>query len=199
MNPDLEGTFVDALAARWWSPVIRGIAAILFGIFAIAMPGRSLAALVILWGVYAIADGGFNIALAFVRGRAGASWGWFGFEGLVSIAAGLLTFAWPQITAVVLLFVIGGWAVATGVAELAAAISLRGAIGGEWLLGLAGVSSILFGVAIFARPAAGALAVVWMIGLYAVFFGVLLVGLGLRLHRWRGTHEALPTRPATVA
>ena len=188
MGSDLESSFLDVFAARWWSPVVRGIAAILFGILAITVPGASLAALVILWGVYAIIDGGFNIGLAFIRGRAGARWGWFLFEGLVSIGAGVLTFAWPQITATVLLFVIAFWAVVTGIAELAAAFALRGIKSGEWLLGFAGVLSILLGALLFAHPAAGALALVWTIGLYAILFGVLLVGMGLRLHHWHAHH-----------
>lgn len=192
MVPAFEDKFVDTLTSRWWSPVVRGVAAILFGILAIARPGVSLAVLVMLWAAYAILDGGFNIALAFVRGRQGARWGWFLFEGLVSIGAGVLTFAWPQITAVVLLVVIAVWAIMTGVAEIAAAISLRGATGGEGMLGLAGVASIFLGVLLFARPAAGALAFMMTIGLYAIFFGVLLVALGLRLHRWRTVHQGIP-------
>ncbi len=197
MSPEVAESFLEGVAARWWSPVIRGIAAILFGILSIAVPGASLGVLVILWGAYAIIDGGFNIALAVQRGHAGGRWGWFLLEGLVSIAAGVLTFAWPQITMVVLLFVIGAWAIATGVAEIAAAITLRGVLGSEWLLGLGGVLSIAFGSLLFARPAAGALAVVWTIGIYAIMFGVLLVALGVRLHRWHVQRSGVPTGAAT--
>lgn len=184
MSPAVENEIVDALAARWWAPVVRGVAAILFGVLAFVVPGASLAALVILWGAYAIVDGGFAIALAAQRGAAGGRWGWFLFEGLVSIAAGVATFVWPQITALALLYVIAVWAVITGVAEIAAAIALRRVISGEWLLALSGVLSIVFGVLLFGHPGAGALAVVWTIGGYAIAFGVLLVGLGIRLHRW---------------
>jgi uncharacterized membrane protein HdeD (DUF308 family) len=197
MSPDLAESYLDAVAARWWSPVIRGIAAILFGILSLAVPGASLGVLVLLWGVYAIVDGGVNIALAVQRGQAGGRWGWFLFEGLVSIAAGVLTFAWPQITAVVLLFVIAVWAIATGIAEVAAAITLRGVLGSEWLLGLGGVLSIAFGALLFARPAAGALAVVGAIGIYAIMFGALLVGLGVRLHRWHARRNGVPGGAAT--
>lgn len=198
MSREPADDILDAIASRWWSPVIRGIAAILFGILAIAVPRAGLATLVMLWAVYAIIDGVLNIALAIQRGQAGARWGWFLFEGLVSVAAGVLTFAWPQITALVLLYVIAVWAVATGFAEIAAAVALRGSGGSEWLLGLAGVLSIAFGVLLAVRPAAGALAVVSIIGVYAVLFGILLVMLGVRLHGLHTGHGT-PTRLPTTA
>ena len=197
MSPDSVDELVDGIASRWWSPVIRGVAAILFGVLAIAVPRAGLAMLVILWAIYALVDGVFNLAVSVQRGRAGARWGWPLLEGLVSIAAGVLTFAWPEITAMVLLYVIAVWAIATGVAEMAAAFALRGAGGGEWLLGLAGVSSIGFGFLLAWRPGTGALAVVWLIGGYAMLFGVLLVALGLQLHHWRSGHVG--TGAPTVA
>ncbi len=198
MSPDPVDDLVDVVASRWWSPVIRGIAAILFGIFALARPGAGLAALVLVWAVYAIIDGVFNIALAIQRGQAGARWGWFLFEGLVSIAAGVLTFAMPQITAIVLLYVIAVWAFVTGFAELAGAWALRGAGGTGWLLGLAGALSIAFGVLLVLNPRSGALAVVGIIGAYAIIFGILLVTLGVRLHRVH-TEHGTPTGVPTAA
>ena len=185
---------LSQLADRWWMLVIRGAAAMLFGVATFVAPGISLVALVILWGAYAIVDGVLNLTTA-VRGkRAGRSWGWLMFEGIVSIAAGVLTFLWPGITAIALLAVIGAWAVLTGIAEIAAAVRLRKQIQGEWLLASSGVLSILFGALLFARPSAGALAVVWMIGAYAIVFGVVLAGLGLRLHSWRrAAGRAMPS------
>jgi uncharacterized membrane protein HdeD (DUF308 family) len=192
MESEIEESYLDAIASRWWSPVIRGVAAILFGMVSLAVPGVSLAALVILWGAYAIVDGGFNIALAVQRGQAGARWGWFLFEGLVSIAAGLLTLAWPAISGVILLFVIAAWAVATGASEILAAFTLRGSrLGGAWQLGIAGALSIAFGVLLFAQPGAGALALVWLIAIYAMTFGTLLIALGVRLHSWHAHHGQL--------
>lgn len=194
MNADYANLNVNALAARWWVLVIRGIAAILFGILAIVVPGASLLALVIIWGVYALVDGVFSLILAARGARAGRSWGWLLFGGIVGIAAGVVAFAWPGITAMVLLFVIAFWAVLTGIAEIAAAIWLRREISGEWLLVTSGILSIIFGVLLLLFPGAGALAVVWMIGAYAIIYGALLIGLGVRLHRWDRSHERpLPT------
>jgi len=196
---EARGPFITALANRWWVPVVRGAAALLFGIFTFFIPGASLLALVLLWGSYAVVDGVFNLVLGFRRGRAGASWGWFFFEGLVSIAAGVLTFAWPGITALVLLYVIAVWAVVTGIIEIGAAIELRRVLAHEWLLALAGVLSIAFGIALFMRPGAGALAVTWVIGTYAVVFGVALIAFGVRIYRWAHPHHGPMTTTPTAA
>lgn len=184
MNAEYVSASVSALAERWWVLEIRGVAAILFGILAIVAPGTSLLALLILWGAYALVDGVFNLILAARRGRAGQSWGWLVFEGIVSIGAGVLTFAWPGMTALILLVVIAVWAVLTGIAKIATAIRIRRQVSGEWLLAVSGILSILFGVFLLLSPGAGALALVWVIGIYAIVFGALLIGLGLRLHRW---------------
>lgn len=184
MNPAYATLNVSALAARWWMPVLRGAAAILFGILAIVAPGPSLLALIFLWGVYAVVDGAINLMFATRSARAGRSWGWLLFASLVSIGAGLVAFAWPGMTAVVLLMVIAVWAVLIGVAQIAAAIRLRRHLSGEWLLGASGALSVALGALLFASPGAGALALVWLIGVYAIAFGALLIGLGLRLRRW---------------
>jgi uncharacterized membrane protein HdeD (DUF308 family) len=194
MSSDYAIPNVSALAARWWVLVIRGAAAILFGILAVAVPRISLFALVMLWGAYALVDGVFNLMLAARGARAGRRWGWLLFEGILSIAAGVVAFAWPGITALVLLALIGFWAVLTGIAEIAAAIRLRRQIRGEWLLATSGILSIAFGVLVLLFPGAGALALVWMIGAYAIVFGGLLIGLGVRLKRWgRPRERPIPT------
>lgn len=196
MSSEGAGALASALLPRWWMLVVRGIAAILFGAIALTLPQLSLFALVTLWGAYAIVDGLFAVMLAAVRGRAGSSWGWWLFEGLVGIGAGVATFAWPAMTALVLLSVIAVWAVLTGIAEISVAIYLRREIRGEWLLATSGALSIAFGVLLFARPAAGALAVVGVIGAYAIVFGTLLIGLGVQLYRWRRHEPSLPAASA---
>jgi uncharacterized membrane protein HdeD (DUF308 family) len=179
------------LAARWWTVTIRGIAAILFGVALLVSPRIGLLTLVILWGAYAFADGIFNLVLA---ARGAQNWGWLLFEGVVSILAGVVAFLWPAITALALLAVIAVWAIITGIAEIAAAIRLRKHIQGEWVLASSGVLSIAFGILMLLFPGAGALGLVWAIGVYAILFGGLLVGLSLRLHEWQRTSaRPLPT------
>ncbi len=186
------------LAQRWWVLTIRGLAAILFGILTFVAPQISLITLVLLWGAYALVDGAFNLVMGF-RGRGRLPrWGVLAAEGVVSIAAGVLTCMWPGITALVLLYIIAGWAVVTGVMEIVAAVRLRKQIRGEWMLGLAGVLSIAFGVLLALFPGAGALTVVLWIGAYAVVFGALLVALSIRLRslqrkRPHAPEQQLPT------
>ena len=177
---------VDELARRWWTLLVRGLAAIAFGVLTLAAPGISLFALVILWAAYAFADGVFALLFASRVARAHRPWGFLVFEGLVGIGAAIATIAWPSITALALLVMIGVWAVLTGVMELVAAFELRRVVQNEWLLALAGVLSIAFGVLVLVFPGAGALALLTLIGAYAIVFGTVLVALGVRLHRALG-------------
>jgi len=166
----------------WWAMVLRGIAAIAFGLLAFLWPQITLTALVFLWGAYAFVDGAFAIAAGIRSHGENTRWWWLLLEGLLGIAAGIVAFVMPGITTLVLLVMIGAWAIVTGVIEIVAAIQMRKEIKGEWLLALAGAASVLFGIAMFVNPWAGALAVVWLIGAYAIFFGIVLIALGLRLH-----------------
>jgi uncharacterized membrane protein HdeD (DUF308 family) len=171
---------IDALARNWWAVVLRGVAGIIFGILAFVMPGATLAALVLLFGAYALVDGIFNI-IAAVSGRGVRSWWALLLEGLVSVAAGLVTLFMPAFTALALAYLIAGWAIVTGVLAIVAAIRLRKVISNEGWLVLSGVLSIVFGVLMAVAPGAGALAMVFWIGAYAVVYGALLVAFGLRL------------------
>ena len=182
---------MEALARNWWALALRGLFAVLFGLLAFAWPGLTLAALVLLFGAYALVDGVFALVAAVRAAEAHERWWWFVLEGLAGIAAGLLTFVWPGITALVLLYLIAWWAVITGVLEIAAAIRLRNEISGEWALALGGVASVVFGFLLLFRPGAGALAVVWLIGIYALLFGVLLLMLAFRLRGHSGQKPAL--------
>ena len=186
MASDYMKLDVSAFTRRWWALVLRGLAAIAFGILTFVAPVISLVALVILWGAYAIVDGVFAVVLAIRGARIAPGWGWLLAEGIVGIGAGVVTFLWPGITAIALLAVIATWAVLTGIAEIVTAIRLRRQVRGEWMLAASGVLSIVFGVLLAMKPGAGALAVTWMIGGYAVAFGALLVALGVRLHHWAG-------------
>jgi uncharacterized membrane protein HdeD (DUF308 family) len=169
------------LARAWHWIVLRGAFAVLFGIFAFIWPGITLAALVLVWGAYAIADGVMALIAAFTMHEEGKPMASLVIVGILGIAAGVVTFLWPGMTALVLLLFIASWAVLMGVFQIAAAIRLRKHIEHEWLLALSGVVSILFGVLLFLQPGAGALAVVWLIGSFLIFFGILLIALGFRL------------------
>jgi uncharacterized membrane protein HdeD (DUF308 family) len=174
-----------SLAKNWWAVALRGVAAIIFGVLALILPGITLAVLILLFGSYAFVDGVFNL-IAAVRRRGGARpWWALLLEGLVSLGAGIATFALPGLTALVLVYVIATWAIITGVLEIVAAVRLRTQITGEWWLALSGILSVVFGGLLMIAPGAGALAVVLWIGAYAVVFGAVLVALAFRLRSWR--------------
>jgi len=176
---------LHALAKNWWLVLLRGIAGIVFGILAFVWPGLTLAVLILLYGAYALVDGVFALIAAFTGGAKPVPTWWLVVVGLCGIAAGLVTFFWPGVTALVLIFFIGGWAIAHGIFEIVGAIKLRKEIENEWWLILAGALSVIFGVIVLAAPGAGALALVWVIGAYSLVFGILLVGLSLRLRKHR--------------
>jgi uncharacterized membrane protein HdeD (DUF308 family) len=180
---------LHTLAANWWALALRGLAAVVFGLLTFFLPGVTLVTLVLLFGAYALVDGIFNV-MAFFR-VASHQWALL-VEGVVGIIAGVLTFAWPAITALVLLYVIAFWAILTGIFEIIAGIRLRKAITNEWLLLIMGVFSLLFGLLILFAPGAGALAIVFWIGAYALVFGIFLLALAFRL-RWHRRLIAQPT------
>jgi uncharacterized membrane protein HdeD (DUF308 family) len=183
--PDLA--LLEQLHARWGWIALRGLIAVIFGVVAFALPQSTLAVLVIVWGAYAFAEGVVSLLAAFrIRDTGHPLWPLV-IVGVLGIAAGIATLIWPGITALTLLLLIAGWAIAMGVFQIATAIRLRKAIEGEWLLALSGLLSIVFGGMLVANPGAGALAVVWIIGAYAIAFGVLLIALGFRV---RGMHRA---------
>ena len=146
---------LHSLAKNWWALALRGLVAVLFGLLTFLLPGITLATLVLLFGAYALVDGIFNV-IAFFK-VASHQWALL-IEGVIGIIAGVLTFAWPAITAFVLLYLIAFWAIFTGIFEIIAAIRLRKAISNQWLLLLMGVLSLLFGLLILYAPGTGALA-----------------------------------------
>jgi uncharacterized membrane protein HdeD (DUF308 family) len=173
---------VNTLAQNWWTLVLRGVAAVIFGILAYVWPGITFTVLVLFFGAYALWDGVFALIAAF-RTQAERRWPLV-LEGLVGIAAGVLTFIWPGAATLALLIIIGAWAFVTGVFEIVAAIRLREEIEGEWLLLISGLLSVLFGIVLAIWPAAGLVAVTWLIGAYSIIFGILLMVLGFRLRNW---------------
>ena len=180
----------ETLKRHWWVPVIRGIAAIVFGIIAFAYPGLTIATLVLFFGAWVLIDGIFRIVGA-IGGRASdPEWGFHLIIGIIGIIIGFLTFHAPAITALALIIYIAAWALMIGVSEVAFAIKLRREIKGEWFLILMGLASILFAVLVLWNPVPGALALIWLIACYAVVFGFLGIIFGFRL-------RSLPTLPAS--
>lgn len=182
---------LSLLARNWWVLALRGVFAVIFGILAFIWPGATVAALVLVFGAYALADGIFALVAAF---RAGEERRWaLVIEGIISIIAGVVAFAWPQITALALLLLIAAWAISTGIFEIIAAIRLRREITGEWALILSGIASVIFGGLLVALPLAGLLTLAWLIGSYALFFGVLLIALAFRLRNMGGSNGSQRT------
>jgi uncharacterized membrane protein HdeD (DUF308 family) len=171
------------VAGNWWALLLRGIAAVLFGLAALFWPGLTLFVLVIFFGAYALVDGIFAIT-AGIRGSGGRRWLLLA-EGVLGVLAGLVAFFWPDITALVLLYVIAAWAIFTGILKVVLAISLRREIENEWLMILSGVLSVVFGVILAVLPGVGLLSLVWLVGIYAVIFGVALIVLGFRVRGHR--------------
>jgi uncharacterized membrane protein HdeD (DUF308 family) len=181
---------LETLKRHWWVVVLRGIAAIVFGILAFVYPGLTIAVLVLFFGAWVLVDGVFRVIGA-IGGRAtDPEWGWHLVIGILGIVIGLLTFHAPAITALALVIYIAAWALMIGATEIAVAIKLRREIKGEWFLILMGLVSILFAVMLLWNPIPGALALVWLIGSYAIVFGILAIIFGIRL---RGL-AALPVR-----
>jgi len=185
---------LEILTRYWWAAVLRGVVAVAFGVMAVAWPEITLRVLVLLFGAFVLVDG----LIAVVTAASGAGLvrhrGWLVVEGVAGIVVGVLTFLWPDITTLALLYLIAAWALVTGALEIVAAVRLRREIRREWLLALNGVLSVLFGVLLVAWPTTGALAVTLVIGVYAIVFGIVLIWLGLRLRR---LHEATATLDAT--
>jgi len=179
MDGILQGRLSDLLQHRWTALLWRGIIAIALGLLVWSRPGISLKLFILAFGLWALIDGIVATWLAF-EDRPQQSWGWMLLDGIIGIVIGLIALARPGATALGLLFLIATWAVLRGILEIIVAFKLRREIKGEWRLLLAGFLSLVFGVIVFARPGAGLLAVLWIIGFYAVLYGIMLVMLAFR-------------------
>ena len=174
---------LHVLAKNWWMLLIRGVFAILFGLLAYAWPGLTLIVLIVLYGIHALIDGVIALSAATTNRGVSGRTGFLIFAGLLDIAFGLIAFFWPGETAIILIVIIGTWAIVRGIFEIIAAIQLRKQVANEWLWIVGGVLSVIFGLFVIAAPGTGALALVWVIATYAILFGFLMIGLSLRLKR----------------
>jgi uncharacterized membrane protein HdeD (DUF308 family) len=183
---------IDMLTRNWWVLALRGVLAIIFGILAFVWPELTLLTLIYLFGAYALVDGIFAVIAGIRSYGRNERWWALLLEGVLGIVVGVLTFVWPITTGLVLLYFIAAWAIVTGILEIVAAIQMRRAITGEWLMILSGIASIALGVLLVLFPGAGALGLTWLIGAYAVVFGILFIILAFRLRGMRGEVEPEP-------
>jgi uncharacterized membrane protein HdeD (DUF308 family) len=180
-----------------WHFAVRGLLTIVFGIVALIWPGVTQLALVLLFGAFVLTDGITTVATGIATRKYFKRWWALLLEGLTGIVIAVLTFLWPTITALALVYFIAGWAILTGIFEIVAAIEFRNLIPDEWVTFLMGLLSILFGILLFASPSAGALSIVWAIGFYAIFFGIMEIVFAIRL-RSLG-HEFNPTQTSNAS
>ncbi len=189
----MDVSLLQNLGRMWWLVLLRGLAAIVFGILAWTWPGVTLITLVLFWGAYALVDGVASLVEGWQAKDSGKPMWQIVLIGVIGIAAGIFTFVQPGVTAVALLILIAAWAIVHGVFEIAAAIRLRKEIKNEWLLILSGVISVVFGGLLIANPGEGAMALLWVIGIFSVAYGILLVILSFKLKK-----HGSATRPATA-
>ena len=182
---------LEKISQNWWLYALRGVVAIIFGVVAFARPEQALQALVLMFGAYVLVDGIFAMFAGIALHGHIERWWAVLLEGVAGVIIGLLTFFWPNITTLVLLYFIAAWALITGIFEIVAAIQLRRVIKGEWTLILGGLLSILFSVLLVVFPGTGAVSVIWVIGIYAVIFGISEIIFAFRLHSLRRELEAV--------
>jgi uncharacterized membrane protein HdeD (DUF308 family) len=177
-------TVASGSSGNWWALAVRAIAALLLGIITFLMPILTLAVLVTVFGAYALVDGLFAVAAAIKGVRRHERWGWMLAEGIIGVIAGLIALFVPPVGALALTWLVAGWALATGILEIAAAVKLRQIMTGEWLLMLAGVLSVLLGLIIVVLPGVGALLIVSWVGAYAILYGIVTLALAIRVRQW---------------
>jgi len=185
LNPDVSSLpwrspMLHALAEHWWLLLLRGICAILFGVLAFIWPGITLLTLALLYGIFALIEGALALAAAIMGGAPAPRW-WLAVLGLIGIAVGILTIIMPGMTAFILVLFVAVWAIISGIMQIVGAIRLRKEIENEWMLVAVGAISVAFGVLVALQPMLGALSLVFVIGAYAIIYGIALVALAFRL------------------
>ena len=180
---------IERIASHWWLFVLRGVIAVLFGLAILAFPFAGLFAIAIAFGIYMLLDGIVALAASVRMNHETGRWIWLLVEGILGIVAGGFALVFPGAAVVVLTVLLGAWAIITGGLAIASAFDARRHLPNEWLWVLAGIVSVLFGIAVFAYPLWGIFALVWMVAVYALIAGFSLIGFGIRV---RGAHRRLP-------
>jgi uncharacterized membrane protein HdeD (DUF308 family) len=187
-------TLSATLARNWWAVGLRGLAGIAFGLIALILPDLTLASLVLLFAAYMVVDGIFAVIAAVRAARSGERWGLLVLAGIADFVAGAIAFFWPLITVLAFVYLLGSWAIVSGVLMWSAAFRLN-LMHGRWLMALGGAVSVCWGVLLLTLPFAGAIVLTWWIGAYALVFGAALLALAHRLRRLR--HEVPSSGPLT--
>jgi uncharacterized membrane protein HdeD (DUF308 family) len=182
-------TVVRTLSQNWWLVLLQGVLSVVLGVLALAMPGVTLGALILLWGLFALLNGVVDVFSAIGAAGSHRSWGWQLAGGLVGILAGLAILRWPGQTALFVLYLVAFWAIMMGIVRVVGAIADHEMLPHAWLVALAGVVSVLFGIAMFAWPGVGLLTLVYLVGIYAIVYGVIACAIAFRL-------RSLPERMA---
>jgi uncharacterized membrane protein HdeD (DUF308 family) len=169
----------------WWAVALRGILAVLFGIIALIFTGQTLLALVYVFGAFALLSGLMEIVTAVRAGEEHLRWGWLAVAGIAGVLAAIVSFVWPGITALALLFVIAAWAIISGVAEIVYALSWPDTLAHPWVAALSGALSIVFGFLLVVWPRSGVIALTWLVGIYAILYGATQLYYAFRLQALR--------------
>lgn len=170
-----------AVRGLWWLVLLRGILAILFGLFALFAPGIALLTLVFVFGAYAILDGVTALVVGIRHRGEDRHWVWHVVQGVVSVLAGIIAFVWPGVTVLAILFVIAFWSIVAGIAEIVESFTMRKR--GEswgWVLA-AGIVSVLFGIMLLVWPGAALITLLWLAGIWGIVFGVIIVVWAVKL------------------
>lgn len=186
----MAGVLADLYKKAWYMLLIRGILLVVFGVLVASWPGLALYTFIIFFGAFALVHGIIGLIGSIMNRADNEDWWLVLLEGVIGIVIGVLTFAWPGLTGLILAYFIAAWALITGVLRIYSAMKLRKVITGEWMLVIAGIISMLFGIFVFVRPLAGAVAIAWLIGIYAIVFGLLGIMLSFRIKAWQKRAEA---------
>jgi len=185
---------LEYIQRHWWVFAVRGVLAIIVGVLAFVRPDITLVALIALFGAYALVDGIFSVVTSFLIYGSRYFW-WLLLEGILGIAVGVMTFVNPHAMVASLLLLLGIWLIFSGIFRLVVAIELRKLLDNEWFYMLGSLCAIAAGVLTLYRPNQSALAWLWVIGFYAILYGILMLTLGFKLRKWGS--EALPGNPVT--